>query len=543
MKTRNLLSAVCYFQGMAGARVFALLLALYVLTAAGYLAQGDDETMYRVTRNLATGAGLAIGRETLQLPVLAADNFLPTCPLGLDTTSAVAGTCGSELYSKYAPGQSLLALPLWIAGHWLDALWPQWPQLGPRLALTLLNPLALAATGWLMFQFGLELGYSPRLALAATLSFGLASMGWSYVNNFYPQPATGFFLLLAAFAFYRWQKNPVARWAWWQGAALGAAILMRMTAAITVPGLAVALLLATNTWPKRWSVAWRVGVGVAVAIALSLGYNWLRFGSPFDSGYYEVAWTTPPLLGLYGLLFSPGKSVFLYAPPLLLAAGAWPLFFKKQRELALLIILWWLSYLACYSPYNFWTGGLNWGPRFLLPLLAVSLLPLPAILSDAQSRLAWALFTALFVAGVLIQLPAVVVDHVRYLELRRATGNERFYDQTLYQPAFSPLAWQWSGAVEVFGAYLQADRRAAAAHTIQQMELPAADSDANRVSAQRVLQTEFIRLNLPALWWAHLPLWGVSPGVVAGLALPWLALLGWGAAGVCKICKRDGGNL
>jgi len=525
-----------------GVRVFALLLALYVLTAAGYLAQGDEETMYRVTRNLAAGAGVAVGRETVRLPALVADNFLPTGPLDLDTTSAAAGARGG-LYSKYAPGQSLLALPLWAVGRWLDALWPQWPQLGPRLALALLNPLALAATGWLLFQFGLDLGYSPRLALVTTLAFGLASMAWPYVNTFYPQPATGFFLLLAAFAFYRWQKNPAARWAWWQGAALGAAILMRLTAAVAVPGLAVALLLAANSGRVRWGAAWRVATGVAAAIGLSLGYNWLRFGSPFDSGYYEVAWTTPPLLGLYGLLFSPGKGIFLYTPLLLLAVGALPLFFKKERGLALLIMLWWAGYLTCYSPYNFWTGGVNWGPRFLLPLVAVSLLPLPAILSDAQSRLAWPLFAALFAAGLLIQLPAVAVDHVRYLEQQRATGNDRFYDQTLYQPAFSPLARQWGVAAEVLGDYLQPDRRATAARIIRQMELPAADTTANRASAQRVLQTEFIRLNLPALWWAHLPLWGVSPGVVAGLALPWLALLGWGAAGVYKFCGRDGGNL
>lgn len=518
---------------MTGARLFALLLAIYALTAAGYLAMGDEETMFRVTRNLAGGAGLAVGRESVVLPAQLAGGFLPATPLGLDTTSAVPGV-GGELYSKYGLGQSLLGLPLFAAGRLLDALWPQWPQLGPRLVLSLLNPLALAATGWLLYHTVRVLGYPAKWARWTALAFGLGSMAWPYVNTWYPQPATGFFLLLAVFSFERWRRSRAAGWLGWLGAALGAALLLRSTSAIALPGVALVLWLESRSWPERRRVAARVGLPLAGAVALTLGYNWLRFGQPLDSGYYEVAWTTPPLLGLYGLLVSSGKGVFLYTPLLLLAVGGLPVFFQQQRRLALLITLWWVAYLAFYAPYNFWTGGVNWGPRFLLPLLPVSLLPLPAILSDGRSRLAGPLFALLLALGVLIQLPAVVVDHVRYLEQQRETGDEKFYDQTLYQPGQSPILRQWASAAEVLANYGRADRRAAATQIIGAMGLPPTGSPANRVSAQRVLQTEFIRLNLPALWWAHLPLWGVSPGLAALLALPWLALLGWGAAGIWR---------
>jgi hypothetical protein len=44
-------------------------------------------------------------------------------------------------------------------------------------------------------------------------------------------------------------------------------------------------------------------------------YNQVRFGNPFETGYGEEAgaFTTPLLLGLYGLLLSPGKGLFEYA--------------------------------------------------------------------------------------------------------------------------------------------------------------------------------------------------------------------------------------
>lgn len=515
---------------MTGPHLFAFLLALYVLTGAGYLALGDEETMYRVTRHLVDGTGPAIGRETVQLPALGAVGFLPATPSKLETTSAVPGV-GGRLVSKYGLGQSLLGVPLFGLGRLLDVLWPRWPQLGPRLALALLNPLALAATGWLLFHFVMALGYPVRLALVTALAFGLASMAWPYVNTWYPQPATGFFLLLAAFAFNRWQHSRASRWLWWLGTALGAALLLRATAVIAVPGVVVVLWLESRSWPERRQIGWRVGLPLALAVGVTLGYNWLRFGHPLNSGYYEVAWTTPLALGLYGLLFSPGKGVFLYTPLLLLAVGALPLFFQKHRRLAWLVTLWWLAFLAFYAPYNFWTGGVNWGPRFLLPLLPVSLLPLAVLLHQPKIRLAWPLFVTLFALGVLIQLPAVLVDHVRYLEQQRDTGDERFYDRTLYQPADSPIAHQWASALKVLGEAVQPERRAVAAQVIQQMPLPPADSLPNRQSAQRVLQTQFIRLNLPALWWAHLPLWGVPGWVVVLLMLPWLLLFGWGAAG------------
>jgi len=346
-----------------GYRLFAFLLGLFVLTAAGYLAQGDEESMYRVTRNLLGGQEMAIGRESVTLPGYSEFRFLPTRPMAVETTSAVPGPDGG-FYSKYAPGQSLLALPLFVLGDLLDLLWSMWPQLGSRLLVAMLNPLALAATGWLLFHFVVRLGYSISLGVIIGLTFGLSTMVWPYVNTFYPQPATGFFLLFVAFAFFRWQASGRARWVWWIGWALGAALLMRPPALIVLPGLAVVMWLQSRHWSERFSLARQVGLPLLAAAGITLFYNWLRFGSPFDSGYYEVAWTTPPLLGLFGLLFSSGKGVFLYAPILLLSVGAIPLFYQKHRLLTLMISLWWVAYLSFYAPYNFWTGGVNLGASF-----------------------------------------------------------------------------------------------------------------------------------------------------------------------------------
>lgn len=511
--------------------LFALLLGIYLLTAGGYLANGDEETMYRVTRNLAWRQGLAIGWEAVTLPPQSHTGFLPTQPFGLETTSISPGR-DDRLYSRSFLGQSLLVLPLFGLGTLFEWVWEAWPQLFLRFFVALFNPLVLAMSGWLLFGVLIALGYSTRLGVILAPAFCLATMAWPYVNTFYPQPVVGFLLLTVTYSLVRWSQDRAWRWVWLAGVALATAFVVRSAMLITLPGLAVAIWMLSRSWPERWGLAWRFGLPLTMALGINIGYNWLRFGSPLDSGYYEVAWTTPPLLGLYGLLFSPGKGVFLYTPLLLLSLAALPLFWRKHPPLAAMLALWWLAYLAFYAPYNFWTGGVNWGPRFLLPLIPVSMLPLAALLSESRGRAAPLLFGLLLAVSIAIQLPAVMVDHVRYLVQQQETGDERFYDRTIFQPAYSPLLNQWPSALAVLAQYSRAKHRAAAAEALRTLAMPPADSDINGQSAQRVLQTSFVRLNLPAIWWLHLPLWGLPGWLLALMLLPVIILFLWGAWGL-----------
>jgi hypothetical protein len=72
---------------------------IYLLTAGGYLSNGDEETMYRVTRNLAWGQKLTIGRKALTLPAqhvgfLPAEDFCflpPRCRVSM--TPFFPNTC------------------------------------------------------------------------------------------------------------------------------------------------------------------------------------------------------------------------------------------------------------------------------------------------------------------------------------------------------------------------------------------------------------------------------------------------------------------
>ena len=272
-----------------------------------------------------------------------------------------------------------------------------------------------------------------------------------------------------------------------------------------------------------------LGIGVAVGLGLSGAYNWRRFGSLFSTGYHEIAWTTPFPLGLYGLLFSPGKGILVYTPMLILGLGAWAVFFRRHRAEAWLMAGLWLAWLAFYAPYNFWTGGFNWGPRFLLPVLPFGFLPLGALLEESQTRLATALFAIIFAVGLFIQTPAILVDHSRYLYQVLADANQtRAYDKTVFQTDYSPLWQQWPVAVELIRAYARPQTWHAAAKSLQVLAISPTPSDVP--NGRDLLTAEFMRRNTPDFWWLHARLVDPAcPGPMV-LVVPWIVLAlasGW----------------
>jgi hypothetical protein len=98
---------------------------------------------------------------------------------------------------------------------------------------------------------------------------------------------------------------------------------------------------------------------------------WLRRGSPLNSGYGNQPFSTPFLAGIYSILLSSGKGIFLFAPALLLPLKN-SLFQVegKNKEKIYSAYKLWLYFLAglvlIYASWWAWSGGWFWGPRFFL---------------------------------------------------------------------------------------------------------------------------------------------------------------------------------
>jgi hypothetical protein len=338
--------------------VFVAFACLCALTLGRGFYSSDGEVMFQ------TAAALA-QRWTLALPP---DPGLPQIVAGRD----------GRAYSKYDPGLPLLAVPFFVAGDRLAAVNDAHRTTIAAIS-TLLLP-ALAAAGALAALATLAARLAPAQAarpLLVVLSGGLATPLWWYGRVLFPEALLACALTLAVLLAMR--VGGSRGWLLLAGAALGAGMLVRASLAIYALPLGW-LALRAGSGPARPTLrlAW-LALGVAPFAAALLAHNALRFGDPLATGYAGEAFSTPPWAGIGGLLFSPGKGVWLHAPPLVLSALLWLRFRRAHPPLAGFLALAWALALPFYGMWWAWDGGWAWGPRLLVPLLPLSCLPLLAL--------------------------------------------------------------------------------------------------------------------------------------------------------------------
>jgi hypothetical protein len=143
---------------------------------------------------------------------------------------------------------------------------------------------------------------------------------------------------------------------------------------------------------------------------VAMVYNTLSWGSPLSTGYapyFDSYWGENPLVALWGMLFSPGKSVWLYSPPLLLGLGALPRLWREHRSACIAVLATAGPVLAVYSRYKL-NGDYAWGPRFivfLVPALGLGFAVLiDAWLARPPSWLRRGVLAGAFALGVAVQL-------------------------------------------------------------------------------------------------------------------------------------------
>src|SRR5690606_15171072 len=237
-------------------------------------------------------------------------------------------------------------------------------------------------------------------ATAATVSLiGLATMWWPYTKLDFTEPLTltalfGGFLLL--------RKDRIV-----SGALLtSVAGLLKLESAVLVV-LVFAWHVAVR---RRRHDLFLLAAGALPALVVHFIAAAVRAGAA-DSGYDGEQFSTPVLQGIHGLLFSGGRSVFLFNPPLVAGVVGLRRFAasRQGREDAILFALIFLTQLALYSGWWDWSGDDCWGPRFLLP--GAVLLTIPAVSALGHRTLV----AGLGACGLFVQLLGVLVSPLNYV--------------------------------------------------------------------------------------------------------------------------------
>jgi hypothetical protein len=348
--------------------------------------------------------------------------------------------------SPYPPGQAFALLPWYAAGQFVGKHLPGVPpnrrDVVSDFFLTGQSAFFSALAAALSLYISLQLGIAPRTSLLSAGILAFATPLAAYSGWLFSEPMAAALLVAAAAVLFSKPQRAaisIAR-GLSAGLLLGAAIWVRPTHVIIVPVLLAALFVRERE--KGWSAAIALAMAAAAAAALLLWRNAYLHGSPFEFGYPVAAeggkalntFETPLMTGLLGFLVSPGKSILLFSPPILLAMLGLPRLWRRDRGIAVVAAAAPVAYLLFFATYTQWEGGYCYGPRYLVPALALLGLGIgPAL--EAASRNARLLALVLFIAGFLVQ---AVGSATSFLEADVAGG---YYDARYnYRMSFSPIA-------------------------------------------------------------------------------------------------------
>jgi hypothetical protein len=336
--------------------LFLGFLGLYALTSAGRIDFIDGQYRYEVARNW-----LDLGAPILVDP-----------PLFFSNPSRHPRT--GDAYALYNAGPSVTPMPLMLLsralpGHTLER---------DRFAFSMAGPIFGALSIAAVFAGQARLGVPLPAAAAAAGILGLATQWWPASVTTFDQNQHALLLLGAVLMGWEAGQRGSATLAGAAGLAAGLLLTFQESYLLLLPPVAW-LALADPPSPPGISAphrlpragADRVTRGVSFLLAASvglllfLGYNYWRFETLLQERRYDLPWPRDLVAGILSLLVSPGKGVFLFSPPLLLAVAGIPGLWRRARALAVAILAISFIHVTFAASLPFFGGEWSWGPRYL----------------------------------------------------------------------------------------------------------------------------------------------------------------------------------
>lgn len=407
---------------------------------------------------------------------------------------------GGEYYSSWYPLPSILGIPFVGAGLGLGKVLGLPGHYLALVSAQVLTVILSAATVGLVVLFALRLGAPALGACLAGVSLGLGTVMMVYGRSFFAEPLLALLVVAGLYLAVQGTRRGIMV----SSLLAGLAVLAKPTGVLLAPVLSAYILVRLRS--VRLALA--PLAGMAVGLALFLAYNYLRyedvfwFGQPYSFALDGVA------EGLAGQLVSPGRGLIWYAPPVLIGAVAFRYAYRSIPLETLALVALFGGFLLIHSLWSAWEAGWSWGPRYLVPVLPVLLIPVAYL--PRGWRKGVMVLTAL---GFLVNAPTLVSFFERYYSELRDQGVDVADHAVVWSPSYAPALHAWGAAVRQIGDAADADVRALIAQ---------ADPAAPAVSVE---DSQLLRV--VAVWWWMLPAAGI-PRLIGALLATFMVLLGGG---------------
>ncbi len=348
---------------------------------------------------------------------------------------SIAGSPQIPVDSKYGIGHSLLAVPPLA----LASLITKTTGIHCEAALYTLGFVANGALFLSLLGFYLSHFYPVRSVWLTLFIAGIATSWWPLTKLDLSEP------LVLTVAFLGFVLMRFGRPFW--GMLIAAFTLTIREDSILIVAALAAWYLVSN---RSFRAAIHLALTVAPSVALVVLANYVRYHSLFDQGYTNEGFTNPLFVGLYGILVSSGKSIFLFSPPLLLGVLGWKAFAARNqlRADAWLFLAIASLQVLLFAKWWDWSSDDSWGVRFVVPGVMLMCIPLIEVLNRPR------IVAAVLAVGSAVQLPAVLVGPLDFVLLLRSQqfqrealyvgGSNRIdFEDMRFNPSYNQILGSW----------------------------------------------------------------------------------------------------
>jgi hypothetical protein len=216
----------------------------------------------------------------------------------------------------------------------------------------------------------------------ATLCLTLTTYFWAYSRNLFDGVLCATLLTLSFFLLLTYRQKNKLGYLFGCFTCLGFAFITRISMILAILVTCTYLLIAYRSkLATRIQGFFLAGLTLLPFVIWQCWYNYLRTGIFYQSPVQTAAYAENNaldgniLIGIAGILISPGKSILIYAPLLIMSAFLFKKFYQEHQQEAIYIGALTVLWLVVHSRLRSWYGAWGWGPRHYITILPLIFLP------------------------------------------------------------------------------------------------------------------------------------------------------------------------
>ena len=346
--------------------VLALILSVFVLTSAGF-DTSEGGFHYMIAHQILTERSLSFEGPR--------DGIFTVAPNG-------------RTYASHEVGNTLFLLPVAAFNIVLEKALANWQDRRKISYITgffmsLMSTIYCAVTTALLYAL-LRLFFRKSIttALSASLAFAFCTFVWGYSRSLFDGVLCMGLLTGAMLSMMQFARTKNTRLFLLATTLYGLGAITRLS--MVLPLVAFGVYLTMVFWQDRLQLIRLTLIGGLALVPFVVWqgyYNHLRTGhwliSPVQTAQYAVnnGLTGDLAVGITGLLFSPGKSIFVYCPLALLSVVCFRRFMARYPPEAAFVAVLSVLWLLLHAKLASWFGAWGWGPRHFITIAPVLALP------------------------------------------------------------------------------------------------------------------------------------------------------------------------